>query len=78
MFSAVRSFSIKATSTIPTDNSVSHYLGRFALSVGAAAISAGYSTLSTEEGRNLASNYFKNCFSGEGSHVVSGSDLDGS
>lgn len=49
------------------------YLGRIAFSVGVATISAGYSALSTEEGKTLLLNYI----SGEISKIDA-SDFDGS
>lgn len=50
-----------------------HHLGNFVLSVGTAAISAGYSALSTEEGKTLVSRYI-NGFFGEDSNISNGGD----
>lgn len=77
MFSIItRPLCTQATKSATTNNY--HYVGKWALLFGSAAMSSAYSAILTEEGRNFASSYIKSCFSGESSHVVSGNDLDGS
>lgn len=74
MFS-LRAFCSKATK-IPVANSPYNYLGKIAFSFGVAAISAGYTALTTKEGQEFASRYI-NSFLGDSSKIDA-SDFDGS